>query len=318
MQDALRGAVGEHRLDLIDATGMATALMGDSIATNAFLLGFAFQKGTVPLSVEAILRAMELNGVSVEMNKQAFNWGRLAAHDMSQLRAATAAPPQSVRTTKTLDALIADRARRLKDYQNGTYADRYLGIVTRVRAAEATVVPGSNVLADAVARNLYKLMAYKDEYEVARLYTDGTFAGRLGDTFDGDLRLSFHLAPPVFAQRDPVTGHLRKREFGGWMIHLFRALARLKFLRGTAFDPFGRTAERRTERRLIDDYEAEMLRHIDNITAGRIAAIIRLAELPQTIRGYGHIKDQAIARAAAERERIESELDNAAFANAAE
>jgi indolepyruvate ferredoxin oxidoreductase len=216
MQGALREAIGDRNLDILDATGIASALMGDSIATNSFLLGYAFQKGTIPLSLEAILRAIEINGAAIEMNKQAFSWGRLAAHDIArvrsviQFRSRAAAP-----AIRTLDESIAYRAKFLGEYQDQSYADRYLAAVARVRAAETKTAPGSSELTEAVAKNLFKLMAYKDEYEVARLYTDGSFATRLGEKFDGDVRLKFHLAPPVFARRDKATGHLLKSMAAG-------------------------------------------------------------------------------------------------------
>jgi len=248
MQRALRDAVGDNNLDIIDATGIASALMGDSIATNAFMLGLAFQKGAIPLSLEAILRAIEINGAAIEMNKQAFSWGRLAAHDLARVRSVTQFRARAATTTRTLDESIAYRARFLADYQNQSYAERYLATVAKVRSAEALAAPGSSELTEAVAKNLFKLMAYKDEYEVARLYTDSAFASKLGDKFEGDVRLKFHLAAPLLARRDKTTGRLQKKEYGGWMIHVFRLLARLKFLRGTALDPFGYTVERKTER----------------------------------------------------------------------
>ena len=318
MQGALRDAIGDKNLDIIDATGIASALMGDSIATNAFLLGFAFQKAAVPLSLEAILRAIEINGAAIEMNKQAFTWGRLAAHDISRVRSVTHFRARAETITRTLDELIAYRAKFLSEYQNQDYADRYLSTVAKVRKAEAAVSPDSSELTEAVAKNLFKLMAYKDEYEVARLYTDGTFARKLGDKFEGNVRLKFHLAPPLLARRDKMTGQLQKKEYGGWMIHPFRLLARLKFLRGTAFDPFGYTAERQAERKLIDDYLAMIDRHIRPLKAGQIPILTRLARLPEMIRGYGHIKQQNISQSLAEKARLEADLDNHRFAVAAE
>jgi indolepyruvate ferredoxin oxidoreductase len=319
MQGALRDALGDNNLDIIDATGIASALMGDSIATNAFMLGLAFQKGAIPLSLEAILRAIEINGAAIEMNKQAFSWGRLAGHDLMrvrsviQFRARAAAP-----ATRTLDEVIAYRAKSLSEYQNQSYADRYLSTVAKVRSAETAASPGSSELTEAVAKNLFKLMAYKDEYEVARLYTDGAFAAKLGEKFEGDFRLKFHLAAPLLARRDKVTGHLQKKEYGGWMIHAFRMLARLKFLRGTAFDPFGYSAERKAERKLIDDYLVTIDRHVAALKSEQIATLSGLARLPETIRGYGHIKEQSIVKAAAEKARLEADLENNRFAVAAE
>ena len=187
-----------------------------------------------------------------------------------------------------------------------------------MRKAEAAVAPASTELTEAVAKNLFKLMSYKDEYEVARLYTDGSFDRKVSEKFDGDFTLKFHLAPPIFAKRDPVTGHLRKREFGSWMIHAFRLLAKLKVLRGGALDPFGRTEERKTERRLIADYLAMIDQRIAGLKAEQIPLLTRLARVPETIRGFGHVKEANIKLAAAETARLEAELENSRFAAAAE
>jgi len=293
-------------------------LMGDSIATNAFMLGLAFQKGAVPLSLEAILRAIEINGAAIEMNKQAFGWGRLAAHDLARVRSVIQFRTRASTTTRTLDESIAYRAKFLAEYQNQPYADRYLSTVAKVRSAEALASSGSGELTEAVARNLFKLMAYKDEYEVARLYTDGSFARKLGEKFEGDVRLKFHLAAPLLARRDKATGNLQKQEYGGWMIYAFRLLARLKFLRGTMFDPFGYTAERTAERRLIDDYLATIEQHIATLKGEQIPILSRLARLPEMIRGYGHIKQQSISKSLLEKARLEADLENNRFAVAAE
>ena len=152
----------------------------------------------------------------------------------------------------------------------------------------------------------------------ARLYTDGSFAKKLAEKFDGDFTLKFHMAPPIFARRDKTNGHLVKQEFGGWMIHAFRVLARLKFLRGTAFDPFGRTAERRTERKLIEDYLAMIDRRITGLKPEQIPLLTRLARVPETIRGFGHVKEANVKLAEAEKVRLEAELENSRFAAAAE
>jgi indolepyruvate ferredoxin oxidoreductase len=318
MQGALRDAIGDKKLDIIDATAIASTLMGDSIATNAFMLGFAFQKGAIPLSLEAILRAIEINGAAIEMNKQAFTWGRLAAHDLARVRSVTQFRARATTSTRTLDETIAYRANFLSQYQNQAYADRYLSTVAKVRTAETLALPASSELTEAVAKNLFKLMAYKDEYEVARLYTDDSFARKLGEKFEGDVRLRFHLAPPLLARRDKATGKLQKKEYGGWMIHAFRLLARLKFLRGTAFDLFGYAAERKAERRLVDDYLAMIERHIATLKGEQIPVLASLARLPEMIRGYGHIKEQNIGKSLAEKARLEANLENNHFAVAAE
>ena len=282
------------------------------------MLGFAFQNGAIPLSLEAIMRAIEINGAAVDMNKQAFTWGRLAAHDLARVRSTIQFRTRATQPARTLDEIIDHRAKSLTDYQDKAYAERYLAAVRKVRKAETAAVPGSAELTEAVAKNLFKLMAYKDEYEVARLYTDGSFAKKLAEKFDGDFELKFYLAPPVFARRDKATGHLQKKEYGGWMIHAFRLLARLKFLRGTAFDPFGRSEERRTERKLIKDYLAMIEQRVADLRPEQIPPLAKLARLPETIRGYGHIKDASIAKAMAEKARLEAELENTHFAAAAE
>lgn len=318
MQRALRDAAGDQNLDIVEATEIATNIFGDSIATNAFMLGFALQKGLIPLSVEAITRAIELNGAAVDMNKQAFAWGRLASHDMSRVREAMRFRDRPTRTARTLDEAIALRAEFLVNYQNRAYADRYLKTVATARSAENAASPKSTALTDAVAKNLFNLMAYKDEYEVARLYTDGSFAKKIGERFDGDFRLRFHLAPPLLARRDPATGHLQKKEFGAWMMQAFRLLARLKVLRGTTFDPFGYSKERKAERQLIDDYERMVQQLCAALDANRMQASTQLARLPEMVRGYGHIKEANIEKYRLERARLEADMQNGRLAEAAE
>ena len=341
--DAVRRALAGEAPHVLDATQLATALLGDAIATNLFILGYAWQHGLVPLSHESLMRAIELNGAAVEMNKTAFAWGRLAAIDLPAVQAAaglapkdnagvlhelpvlapgewegheagaTVAPKPSAaletrhvpahgahggafaplddsRLSRSLDELVARRVAFLTDYQNAKYAGRYAELVTRVRAAEDARAPGSTELAEAVARYAFKLMAYKDEYEVARLYTSGDFQRRVAEQFEGDYKLTFHLAPPLLAKKDG-EGRLVKRTYGPWVFTAFRVMAKLKFLRGTAFDVFGRTAERTMERRLIGDY----LRLIDELlpalNADNVALAVELASVPERIRGYGHVKE---------------------------
>lgn len=252
------------------------------------------------------------------MNKLAFTWGRLAAHDMSRVRSVLQFKSRASTPTKSLDDIITTRAEFLTGYQDKAYADRYLAAVAMVRKAENAASPASTELTEAVAKNLFKLMSYKDEYEVARLYTDGSFASKVSEKFDGNFTLKYHLAPPIFAKRDKTTGRLQKQEFGGWMIHAFRVLAKLKFLRGGALDPFGRTEERRTERKLVEDYLAMIDQRTAGLTAAQIPLLARLARVPETIRGFGHVKEANIKLAAAEKARLEAELENSRFAVAAE
>jgi indolepyruvate ferredoxin oxidoreductase len=305
----IRYIAGEANAEFIDATGIAETLLGDSIGANLFLLGFALQKGWIPLSLEAIERAIELNDVAVEFNKQALLWGRRAAHDRAAVeRIAAPRDPGSERLSESLDEAIARRVDFLTRYQNAAYAERYLAMVRRVSEAEQARVLGSTALTEAVARGLFKLMAYKDEYEVARLYTDGSFARRLGERFEGKVKLEFHLAPPLLAERDPATGHLKKRSYGPWMFRAFQLLAKLRFLRGSVLDPFGRTAERKRERALISEYRALIEGLLPELTTTNHETAAALARLPERIRGYGHIKDASLAATRIEQEKLLAEF----------
>ncbi|MEE8532465.1 MAG: indolepyruvate ferredoxin oxidoreductase family protein, partial [Alphaproteobacteria bacterium] len=294
-------ATGPGGADFIDATGLATALIGDSIATNLFLVGYAWQKGLIPLSAAAIARAVELNGVAVEANKRAFHWGRVAAHDRAfvEARAAEAAPAAADdrRLSASLDEIIERRVGELTRYHNAAYAGRYTDLVGRVRAAEAETARGLTGLTEAVARAYFKLLAYKDEYEVARLFADGAFEQQIASQFEGDYRLRFHLAPPLFARTDPDTGVPLKSAYGRWMMTAFRVLARLKFLRGTRLDPFGYTRERRSERGLIDAYEKVIDELLSGLTHDNHALAVEIAGVPEHIRGFGHVKARHIEAA---------------------
>ncbi len=293
MERLIVEASGPGQADFLDATHLATALLGDSIATNLFMLGYAWQKGFVPLSGEAIVGAIELNAVAVEANKAAFLWGRRAAHDLAAVEKAVAPreAPQSHHLSQSLDELIARRAAFLTDYQNAAYAERYKALVEKARQAEADRAPGFSGLAEAVARYYFKLMAVKDEYEVARLYSGPEFAQSLHEQFAGSYKLSVHLAPPLFAARDPETGHLQKKEFGPWILSALSLLAKLKGLRGTAFDIFGHSAERKMERQLIADYETLMGEILAKLNADNHALAVELASIPEKIRGFGHVKE---------------------------
>ncbi len=301
LRDAVIEATGPGHADFLEATRLATALLGDSIATNLFVMGYAWQKGLIPLRRESILQAIELNGIAVELNRQAFLWGRRAAHDLPQVERLAApqtprslAPPQ---ISKTLDEIITRRVEQLTQYQNSAYARRYTDLVAHVRTVESERTPGQTGLAQAVARNYYKLLAYKDEYEVARLFTDGRFQARLQAEFEGKFKVKYHMAPPLLAQRDPATGAPIKRQFGPWMGKALKALAACRGLRGTVFDPLGRSTERRHERRLITDYEATTAELLSRLDADNHAIAVEIADLPEHIRGYGHIKTEHLAKA---------------------
>ena len=298
----IRGAAGEGNLQLLDATRIATQLLGDAIGSNLFLLGFAYQRGLVPVSGAAIERAIELNGVAVEMNREAFRWGRRAARDLRAVEglALVGDEGEEPAAPASLDELVERRAMDLAAYQNAAWASRYRSLIERVREAERALGAGE-ALAGAVARYAHKLMAYKDEYEVARLYADGAFRERLAASFEGDLRVTFHLAPPVLARLDPVTGEPRKRTFGPWMWRALGLVAKLRFLRGTPFDPFGRTAERRMERRLIEEYFETVEELLAGLRPGNLGLAVEVASVPELIRGYGHVKQRNLAEAEAAR-----------------
>ncbi|MFK5996956.1 MAG: indolepyruvate ferredoxin oxidoreductase family protein, partial [Rhodobacterales bacterium] len=281
MHSRILDTVGPKNAVFVDAGNYAAHLLGDSIGTNLFMLGVSYQMGLVPLRATAIERAIDLNGVAIEMNKNAFALGRHWMLDRSRLEALlpTKTAPKN---PETLDAIIAGFATRLTTYQNAKYADRYRAFMAKVP---------DRLYAATIARNLYKLMAYKDEYEVARLYTDPAFMENLQQQFEGDLTLKISLAPPLLARPDPITGKARKIEFGAWVLPVFRVLAKFKTLRGTPFDPFGHSKERRIERSLINDYMS-MILDIDENTTPEIA--LALANLPDGIRGFGHVKMASI------------------------
>jgi indolepyruvate ferredoxin oxidoreductase len=258
------------------------------VYTNMLMLGYAWQKGRVPVSLAAIMRAIELNGVQPENNKTAFEWGRAIAHDpgAAQLSGRPAQVIEFVRKP-SLDEVIAKRFDFLTGYQSGRYAARYRVFVDKVRAAESPLA--STQLTEAVARYLFKLMAYKDEYEVARLHTDPAFAAKIASMFEGEYRLVHYLAPPLLSKRNDL-GEPVKRSFGPWVRSAFRVLAKLKGLRGTALDPFGYTQERRIERALIGEYQAAIEELLTSLSSANLGIAVEIARLPEGIRGYGHVK----------------------------
>lgn len=283
----------EGRADYIDATKLATALMGDSMATNLFMLGFAYQKGLLPLSAAALMRAIELNGVAIDANQKAFLWGRRAAADLQAVeRVASPVQPIVLKMPESLSALVKRRVDYLSAYQNAAYARQYESLVEEVRQAEAKFGQGDK-LARAVARSLFKLMAYKDEYEVARLYTDGAFIEKLKQQFDGKLRLKFNLAPPLFSKKNG-QGQLVKAEYGSWVWQAFRLLATFKNLRGTKLDLFGWTAERKMEQQLIVAYRQLVASLLQALTAENLSQAAEIAALAEKIRGFGHVKEVAV------------------------
>ena len=294
LKRAITNAAGRERTHFIDASRIATALLGQSIGANMFLVGYAYQLGALPLSAAAIEQALELNGEAVAMNVAAFRWGRRAAADLKAVEA-KAPRPEAIdparKLSQSFDEVVERRVVFLTDYQDAAYAARYRAVVERAKAIETAKALGKNGLADAVARYLFKLMAYKDEYEVARLYADPSFERQVRNDIGGEhLRYQVHLAPPLLARRDKITGVPRKMTFGPWIFPVFRMLAKFKFLRGTVFDPFGHTTERKIERSLVREYEALLEEIFVKLTPENHHLAVGLAAIPDKIRGFGHVK----------------------------
>lgn len=289
-ESVLRGSVGDGLVGAFDAEMAAEQLLGDSIYTNPLMLGYAWQQGRIPLTHAALMRAIELNGVQVDNNKAAFEWGRRCAHDLASVQALYAAQQviQIVRKP-SLDEMVAKRVEFLTGYQDAAYAAQYRAVVDKVRAADAK-------LAEVVARYLFKLMAYKDEYEVARLHTDPAFTKKIAGMFEGEYKLVHHLAPPLFAKTND-KGELVKQAYGPWMRSAFGLLAKLKGLRGSALDPFARNEERRTERALIAEYRQTIDELLAKLTPERLPLALDIARIPEDIRGYGHVKVRHLAAA---------------------
>ena len=296
--EAIREVVGDDRLSTLDANRLAQHLMGDTIYANVMMVGAAWQKGLVPLSLEALLRAIELNGVKIEENKQAFTWGRIAAHDPAAIDRLLDDSAKNV--VETLDAMIERRRAFLVDYQDEALAERYTSLVAKVRAAEATVSQG-DALTLATAQAWFRLLSYKDEYEVARLHADTAFHDRLRKDFGDKAKLRFHLAPPLLGGRRDARGRPLKREFGAWMLPLFRVLAKLRRVRGTALDVFGYTAERRMERQLIVDFETTVETVLEQLETTNVDKAVDVVAAWLDIRGFGPVKEESVART---RERI--------------
>ena len=303
LQHDISSAASPANTAFIEAGRFATALQGDAIATNMFMLGFAFQKGWVPISGPSLIKAIELNGVAVAFNQKAFVWGRRAATDPARVeKLANPGEAQVIAFSKgvarTLDEIIARRAVFLTDYQDAAYAARYSTLVGRVRNDELAKTGGSE-LTEAVARYFFKLMAYKDEYEVARLYTRPEFLKKIDLMFEGDYKIRFHLAPPFLNKPDPDSGEAKKSEFGPWMLRAFGLLAKLKWLRATPLDIFGYSEERQSERRLIIDYEKTVDMLLGRLDHTTLASAVAIASIPEHIRGFGHVKARHLREAKA-------------------
>ncbi|MGB4116797.1 MAG: indolepyruvate ferredoxin oxidoreductase family protein [Polaromonas sp.] len=295
-QAEIAKAVGAENVGTFNADLAATKLMGDSIYTNPMLLGYAWQKGWIPLSLESLTRAIELNAVAIDNNKTAFAWGRRAAHDLPSVEKLFA-PAQVIAmptARDSVDALVAKRVEFLTAYQNADYAKTYEAFVRKVERAESAL--GKTLFTQNVARYLFKLMAYKDEYEVARLHTDTAFLNKVNAMFEGDFKINYNLAPPMVSKKNE-KGELQKRQFGPWMLTGFKVLAKLKGLRGTAFDVFGKTEERQMERALIGEYTTSIDTLLKTLNATNHATAVDVARIPELIKGYGHVKERNVKTA---------------------
>ncbi|MEC7396980.1 MAG: indolepyruvate ferredoxin oxidoreductase family protein, partial [Pseudomonadota bacterium] len=312
LHQTITKVVGGDRTEFLEATKLATALLGNSIASNMFMLGCAWQNGLVPITIEAIFQAIELNGVAAEANKRAFTWGRRAAHDLPLVRKMAITddntPEKAAEVQDDLVNLVERRVEFLTEYQGRRLARRYKDLVVKVQTSESHRVPGEEALSKAVARYYFKLLAYKDEYEVARLHAETDFLAGIAGKFDEGYKLKFHLAPPLLTRRDPDTGLPKKMEIGEWILPMFRMLAKLKFLRGTPFDPFGYSAERKNERELIADYVTTIEALLRDLTPENHATAIDIAALPEQIRGYGHVKENNISLAKARQRELLAEF----------
>ncbi|HHK75007.1 MAG TPA: indolepyruvate ferredoxin oxidoreductase family protein, partial [Rhizobiales bacterium] len=306
IKTVIKARAGEEYVEFINAGTLATQLMGDSIAANLFLLGFAWQKGLLPLSHDALTSAIKINGVNVAMNMAAFLWGRRAAYRQALVENLARPVPASPdpQPPADLDTLMARRMDDLKAYQNEALAARYKALVDKVRSAELAMGESGERLSRAVMMNYFKLLSYKDEYEVARLFSNGEFEAMIREAFTGDTRMTFQFAPPFIAHRDKSTHRLRKFRFGPWMMPVLRLLARLKILRGSLLDPFRYQPERKLERALIREYEQDMVSILEHLTPQNIQIAAEIAGLPASIRGFGPLKIQAAAKASEKRTEI--------------
>jgi indolepyruvate ferredoxin oxidoreductase len=304
LKRAISMAAGADHTHFIDASMLANALFGSTLGANIFLVGFVYQLGALPLGADAIEQAIALNGEAVPMNLAAFHWGRRAALDREAVEALAKSEEKrddNRSLSQSFEQLVQRRVEFLTAYQSRRYARRYRKLVDKVKAVEADKAPGQCGLAEAVARYLFKLMAYKDEYEVARLYTDGTFLKQVANELGGDnLRFEFHLAPPLLAKVNPSTGEPKKISFGPWIMTAFAFLKRFRFLRGTPLDIFGYSEERKTERKLIADYERLLDEIVAGLTPENHAIGVGLAAIPHKIRGFGPVKMRHLAAAKAD------------------
>ena len=304
---------GAGNLSTVAANHIAESLVGNTIYANVLMLGYAWQKGLVPVSLDALLRAIELNAVEIANNRDAFNWGRIAAADPAAITKEIASPRADLPVIETVDEMISRRAEFLTAYQDKKLADKYVELLNRVREAETAARSDTELtLTESVARSYFKTLAYKDEYEVARLHADSGFLEKVKKDFGSDAKLRFNLAPPFIPSGIDARGRPRKREFGAWMVPMFKILARMRGLRGTKLDLFSMTAERKMERALINEFEEHVELLLQDLTADNIDIAIEVVKEYMEIRGYGLVKELAAAEA---RKKIQSKLGSLSAAS---
>ncbi|MGO1748707.1 MAG: indolepyruvate ferredoxin oxidoreductase family protein [Marinobacter sp.] len=310
--DLIRNAVGDDNFARFDANGIAEKLLGDTVFSNVMMLGFAWQRGLLPLSQAALMKAIELNGVAVERNKEAFGWGRVAAVDVKaiiDLLNTGEAKVEEVKVEPSLDELISTRHKHLVNYQNRRWANRYTDAVKQVRKAEESLGETNQLLTRAVAQQLYRFMAFKDEYEVARLFAETDFMKEVNNTFEGDFKVHFHLAPPIMNRGTDAQGRPKKRQFGPWMFRAFKLLAKFRVLRGTAIDPFSYSADRKMDRAQLQDYQRLVERIVSELDTSNYDTFLQLAELASEVRGYGPVREQAAEAVQEKQEQLTKALD---------
>jgi indolepyruvate ferredoxin oxidoreductase len=300
MKQALERFTGEGNCNFFDSTKVSETLTGNTIGANMMLLGFACQKGWLPVKRQSLEDAITENGVAVAYNQRVFKIGRLMAHDPDAVKALLeqgATTPEWEVLSATTQDLIARREKDLIAYQSKSYANKFTKLINQVREAEEKLTGDSDEITQAAARYLYKLMAYKDELEVARLYTDGTWAKQVEENFSGDYKIKFHMAPPLISKRDPITGQLKKREFGGWMLSALKLASKFKVLRHTPLNPFSYSAERKEDKELLQQYKTVLNQIISGLTEENKDVALEMARVPEFVRGYGHVRTESVEAA---------------------
>ena len=291
MKENLINILGKNNIDFMPSNTITNKILGDSILSNMFIVGNAYQSGLIPIKANAIEHAIQLNGVSIDENIHAFRLGR---HSINMKEEILNLIYEKEKVITNFDEKFVDRYNFLIKYQNKKYADKYKELVDYVKKCEEKISVDIKNFSNAVAINYFKLMSYKDEYEIARLYSDNEFINKINETFEGNFKINYHLSPPIFSTKDKVTGYPLKINFGSWIMILFKFISLFKFLRGTYFDLFGYFEERKIERLLINNYKDRILEICSKLTIENYALAVEIASTPDQIRGFGYIKEKNI------------------------